>query len=331
MRWKVAYTRHLLIAVALCAGIGYSVKLTRQDRPTDIVMAIGKPFLISDTNLVFTMKELHGAGNEFVGSVLVQVDPSANPAAKTSDLGYSKVSLRVDHCEAHSCIDEGQSDNPISLSPSNDPLRREWSGNGDFMWKAVPITSSFFYPFDRYTLHVNPMLLQIREANADRFYTSYISIVKVNFGNTNFQPHLSRFNPDPQADPYQIELGRPPILQALVICVAFLLAVWLVHLIVAKAEEHTGQIISLFLGVFTIRSLLLGGAPVFPSLIDYCALSVYLVAALVVLVKNAFPDPPGQVCPHCKSPLPDGACVCPQCTRDIKTTSVTEIPRTSSG
>jgi hypothetical protein len=68
--------------------------------------------------------------------------------------------------------------------------------------------------------------------------------------------------------------------------IGFLLIAWVIYLAVfARPRDYVGQIVALFIGIFSIRSSLLAGAPVFPSFLDLCILIVYFSASLSVLVR----------------------------------------------
>jgi hypothetical protein len=324
MRWPVSYTRKLLIAGALFTAATVAIYLVRTEPPTSIGCSpTDDPRSYPFQSLVtLTFKELRPAGNQFAGSLTMEVYPQQDRMTPEDAQRLEKafkdlkqVVLRFEHFESNSDIYQGGTDSPIALAfPA---ASGSLQGKGTFSWTGVPQRGPFFYPFDSYILRVNPSILQVSDADSYPIYP--VDTLITDFGNSNFIPHLKNLHAKSPNDLYVITVQRPVILRMLAIVVGILLVVWLTYLIwFAKAEEYAGQIVTLFVGVFSIRNSLLSGAPVFPSLIDYCALAVYLSAVLVVLIKWMFPDKNRKECPFCLSSIPLKATTCPQCTKAVE-------------
>jgi hypothetical protein len=314
----VRYVRRILIAGALSIAAAWAIYLVRSEPKTTIVFSPtngpgSSPFQVSVT---LTFKDIHPTGNLFTGSVVIDIFPDHGryeEFAKWAGNG-TKVKLRFDHHESDGSLYQGGSDDTIALA-----FPDAWGalrGAGTFSWAGDPQHGPFLYPFDRYVLRVNPILLQPSDSKSYPFYP--IDTLVTDFGNSNFIPRLKNLRAQPPNDLYEITVERPVLLRRLAIIVGGLLLVWLIYLVwVAKPEEYAGHVVTLFVGVFSIRSSLLSGAPVFPSLIDYCALAVYLSAVLIVLIKWMLPDKNKKECPFCKSSIPLTATVCPQCTLTV--------------
>ncbi len=321
-RWPRSLTRTLLITFALAAATGFATYLVRHEQPTRIGCPIaderssGKTF----TFLALTFKEFHPAGNQFSGTLSVEVAPNTDrmqpEAIQKWSADLKKVVLRINHYDGHTLSYQGGTDSPVALAFP--PAWGSLMGKGTFIWNAEAASGPFFYPFDRYTLHLNPSLMEVTDPAV--YPNVLIDTFETDFANSNFIPHLNNIRTQYPNDPYEILLDRPLMLRSLAIIVGVLLIFWLFYLIrFAKPGEQAGQLVSLFVGVFSIRSSLLSGAPLFPSLIDFCAIGVYLAAVLIVLVRWTLPDHGTTECPYCKSQIPLGANVCCQCTRPVNT------------
>jgi hypothetical protein len=305
------HIRALLIVVVLFAAAAMATYLIRMEPPTQIGVSLAQrdQSHAYHTSVSLTFKEFHPAGSLFTGSVVIEMYPATDqskPEAK-------RLLLRFDRFEEpNSLIYQGSSDEPIVIGSR--PAWASFMGKGTFSWAGNARSGPFFYPFDRYELAINPSLLQVSDEN---YYPIIpIDTLATDFGNSNFIPRLENLHQHAPHDLYRITLERPTLLHVLAIIVAGLLVVWLIYLIwSAKPEEYTGNIVTLFVGVFSIRTSLLSGAPVFPSFIDYCALGIYLSAALIILIKWIFPGTISKECVFCKSSIPLAATVCPQCTQ----------------
>jgi hypothetical protein len=304
--------RTLLIAGALSIAAAVSIYLVRNEPPTSIGFSFtGENRSDRSHTLVnLTFKEFHPGGNLFTGSVVIEGEDQSLDQ-KRADFKEIVV-LRFDHYESESnrFMYQGGSDDPITLAFP--PAWGSFMGKGTFSWAGVPQPGPFFYPFDSYVLkiQIHPSLIQLSD-----FHLRPIDAVVTDFGGSNFIPRRVDLYAHAPNDLYEIILRRPLLLQLLASIVAALLFIWLNYLIwFAKPEEYAGNVVTLFVGVFSIRTSLLSGAPVFPGFIDYCALGVYLSAALIVLIKWLIPDKKTKECMFCKSSIPLAATICPHCT-----------------
>jgi len=320
MRWSVKFIRRRLIGAAMLAAAVLAAYLYSHQQPTKLGVPLTDPDRGSDayTYLSLSFKEFRPAGNQFSGSITVDIAPNLD-RLKSEGLqkwteAHKKAVLRLNHYDGHSLTWQGGTDEPVALSfpPAWGALR----GTDTFTWSAEPERGAFFYPFDRYNLHVNPSLMEVSDP---AIYPSLsIDTLSADFTNSNLVPQLHNLEAKYPDDRYSISLERPILLRFLAVIVGGLLVLWLGYLLwSSKAGEQAGQLVSLFAGVFAIRSSLLSGAPLFPSLIDYCALAIYLSAVLIVLLKWVLPDRKPEPCPWCQSPISSKAKVCPQCTRDL--------------
>ena len=325
MRWQPSHTRTLLILTALAIASATATHFIRHQPDTHLIVPIANEDQTYDsyTTVKLAFKEFRPATNDFAGSFDIEISPNWDHIKpedrKAWASQFTKGFLRFNHWKNdHNTMDyQGGADTefPVAFPPMWGSLQ----GKGNFSWNGIPQPGPFYYPFDRYVLHVNPELVQLSDSGI--YPVHPINHLETDFSNSNFVPErrqLAVAARDYQSDRYEITLQRPALLRTLTIVVAALLLIWLAYLVwAAKPGENAGQIVTLFVGVFSIRSSLLSGAPVFPSLIDYCALAVYLSAALIVLIKWLVPDQNTQTCPHCKSTINNQATICPECTRPI--------------
>jgi hypothetical protein len=323
MRWSVGSTRNLCIFAALALAAYGAIHLVRTQPSTRFGFPVRADDIVPPTRawVDLDFKEFHPADNQLTGAVSVELVPRSQDIPPQQYAQWAaatkSVLLRFYGGDIQKSVFQGGSDAPIPVAMP--PAWGSLMGKGVFTWDAIATFGPFFYPFDRYTLTANPALMDV--TNAEVYPDLPIEDVKADFGNINFSPRLHRLSSgDTRYHPhlYEISLERPALLRLLAIVVGALLLVWLGYLVfVAKPEEYAGNIVTLFVGVFSIRSSLLSGAPVFPSLIDYCAVGVYVSAALIVLIKWLVPDKKSGECTFCKSSIPLAAHVCPQCTRDL--------------
>ncbi len=319
MPWTRKRTRELSIVAVLSFAVIIAIVLVRRQPPAQISChpahdAGLNPFY---TLVSLTFKELQPAGNVFSGPVIITVKQGqASKQAEDAAQEFRKTVLRFEHFKGSEFEIVGNTDGAIDFASV--PLSDTLVGKGTFWWKGVSQTyrGPFYYPFDRYVLSVNPFLVK---SDGPKYFTDPVDSLDVDFGGLSFVPQIKSLRAQSRNDDfYEITLQRPALLRVIAGFVAVLLLFWLAYLIwFAKAEENVGQVVTLFIGVFSIRSSLLSGAPVFPGLIDYCTLAVYLSAVLIVLVKWKFPDQNTKECPFCKSFIPLTASVCPQCTLTV--------------
>jgi len=314
---RVRSIRILLIVLVLLGAMGLAIYLAKHEDATTIGFRAAEdgeshPFV---TMITLTFKDFRPAGDVLAGDVAIEVSPQNGMKAEDrarAAKDFKTVLLRFHHHQSNSLTYLGGSDSPIDLSFP--PAWGSLQGKGTFTWAADAKSGPFFYPFDRYVLDVNPLLLQV--TGGDSYPIDPIDTMATDFGNSNFVPHLKSLGAHSPNDLYEIELKRPVVFRLLAVIVGVLLGAWLLYLVVfAKPEEYVGHLVTLFVGVFSIRTSLLSGAPVFPGLIDYCALGVYFSAVLVILIKWMMPDRNTTTCRFCQSSIPIRASYCPQCTR----------------
>ena len=347
MNWNRGKTRAVLMAVALCGAAAEARHLVRNQPDTLVGCApIARPFADRySTRVSLTIKDFHPQGNQFSGALvasvglqeaLIFIGPShqylgydgaryqpVEPKKLKADFEEMRSSFQGTMLQfRHYTDDHGfeQEGGSVGSFVMNKPkLAISLEGSGTFNWTATAVRRSFYYPFDQYVLAVNPELLT--EFSEDEFIDHPVDQLSIDFSGTGFVPRLESLGEvKGERDRQRILVQRPMLLRVISGVVGVLLMTWLLYLIISpKAGEQAGQLVTLFVGVFSVRNSLLSGAPTFPSLIDYCALGVYLSAVLIVLIRWLIPDPPGRTCPFCCSAIPEKAAVCPACTQALET------------
>jgi hypothetical protein len=192
------------------------------------------------------------------------------------------------------------------------------SGRGDFTWQAQTNTSSFWYPFDSYSLHVNPTLFI---STKNETFEEFIETLEVEVGISNFRMNvISRQSINSTDDRGEIIFRRPIALRIVTGITGLLAVLWLFYLVkYADPGTYIGQIISFFLGILGIKTVLLSGFSVFPSILDYLFLMLSVMAIGIVLSKwikeSVFVST--TKCPFCKMKISIGASRCPYCTSNF--------------
>ncbi len=236
------------------------------------------------SSVFLTAKTFDPSASTFSGAVEVRLLPfplEKNPQRLLEwQARFKQVLLELAHFEDGGFKSVGESDEPIKLAP--EPLfGMELRGKGDFKWAANPQVDAFYYPFDSYYLDVNPSLVPVPSTE-----NVWIDFMQIEFNGLNFVPELDSLEANRPNDLYRIRLVRPHYLKLLVWMTGLLVAFWVVYLAgFATPKDYIGQIVALFLGIFSIRSSLLAGAPEFPCFIDFCALVAYLLASFSILLR----------------------------------------------
>jgi hypothetical protein len=211
----------------------------------------------------------------------------------------------------------GDSFVPILLTRK--PLRAELIASSKIAWGLQDDPSVFWYPFDRYTLQVDPQLL--RPQLGGWWETMRLNQFYLDLSGQNLRFHAPiQQSSDINQNQYIFQLERPAVLRAIVLIAAMLSVIWLVFLATAADPKETiGSIVTFFLGVFALRSTLLGTVTVFPTLIDYASLALYTTAITIILVRWLWIQ--GQTnnrsCPFCQSSIHPNALRCPHCTAKL--------------
>ena len=141
-----------------------------------------------------------------------------------------------------------------------------------------------------------------------------VETVDADVSGVNFTTTYIRGTED--GDWFTLRLTRPLWLRVVTVVTVLLLIVWAVSFPLSAKVEPAG-LLTLFLGIFGLRSSLLSGAPVFPSLIDYLSILLYLYVVAMLLVRRTYARPERE-CPYCKSHVHPQATVCAACTRLIQ-------------
>ncbi len=173
------------------------------------------------------------------------------------------------------------------------------SGEGKLTWDVATVIGPWLYPFDRYILFVKPRLTEVSpetgagpDAEGSRAITTFDIDVRVPI----FMSRCEGLGGEPctgvvvnreeYRDQYQIILERPMLLMAMTWIFGGLAALFLVYLVVQRdIGSVTWQGLGFFGTVWGIRSMLVTSAPLFPVVVDFVALGVYVVVALILIFK----------------------------------------------
>ena len=266
------------------------------------------------TLLTLTFKEFRPALTQFAGEAKVEIYPRDVKDSPALSKSLKETWLQFEHFIQDHYLVRGGVDGPLTLESPE--LSHEMTAKKDFTWTATALRSAFYYPFDSYSLDFNPMMMD--RGSGDSYPIRRISNVTLDFTNSNFVATAEATGRvGASEDPYVIHLTRSPLARTATAVAIALMALWLAYLIAAKSGvENVGGLLTLFLGVFSIRSALLSGAPLLPCAIDYVCLMTYAGAVLILLIKWLLPDSDKKTCPHCASEIALQANVCPFCTRD---------------
>lgn len=266
------------------------------------------------TVVTLTFKDFRPSGSQLSGEAKVEIHPrDAHDFPALAD-HLKQTFLVFEHFETDHYIGQGGGDGPFDLTKPE--LASELTAKTDFNWAAETLRSAFYYPFDTYSLDFNPMMM---DRGSDGIYPSRpVSAVTLDFTNSNFVAEAKETRRKGPEDAFTIHLSRSPLAQIATAIAAALMVIWLGYLVGAKGGvENIGGLLAIFLGVFSIRTTLLSGAPLLPCAIDYACLVVYAGAILIILIKWLLPDVNKKPCPHCASEIALEANVCPFCTREL--------------
>lgn len=271
------------------------------------------------------------AAQIFSGDATIKISPnlSANADGVFYPSGDLEQTFLIKHAvlslghreeiEGRPSIIEYGSSKPIDLT--RDARRAEVAGTGAYTWKAQAIESSFWYPFDKYSVYINPTLVTGTETGGVVQYglIEPIDIFSVELNVPNFRMNVIRKESlERGGDRYLIEFSRPIVLRIITLTIAILAVVWLTYLaLFADAGSHVGELVTFFLGIWGVRSTLLGDLAVFPIMLDYSALVLAVVAVGVVVSKWAQDRASTFKCPHCRISISPDATRCPNCTSNL--------------
>jgi hypothetical protein len=188
-------------------------------------------------------------------------------------------------------------------------------GSSNFRWQIKTVRASVFYPFDSYVAHMHPVLEWQRVKGSGVWDDIPVDTVDADFSAANF---TTRYSAGPEdGNWFTVELTRPLWLRVVAFLAVGLLLVWAVRLPFSPKAMDPAELLALFVGVFGLRSPLLSGAPVFPSLIDYLSILIYAYVVAMLLLRRIYVAPP-PVCKYCKSDLHSGATICAACAKPVE-------------
>lgn len=248
----------------------------------------------------------------------------------------SEVVIRFFHYQTDKDIKGylGQGRTTQSIKLRYDRIANSMVGEGEFIWLANTLVSSFWYPFDNYQVYVNPAILIPDKNNLNISYIDNIEQMNLEMQVPNLRmvagkrlvssyfqkrdskdPSIFTLERDPR-DLYIIKLDRPFTLRIICIFLSILSLLWLGYLIYfADTESHIGGILPFFVGIWGIKSTLVGNLHIFPSFLDYFVIVLSMVAVIIVFFKWWFKivSTNTKECPLCLSKVSSLATKCPQC------------------
>jgi hypothetical protein len=222
--------------------------------------------------------------------ITIELDQNANEkfAAPTS------FELKLIHAvpEQQRIIEQGHSQGILPMR-SETSFQFPISGEGQFSWNVVTDRSPFWYPFDRYRLFVNPELVVPETARGQFAYFEHADLFELDVAASNLIISATTpANPGGAVspDPYEVKLKRPIIISIMALALVIIGVGFLSHLAtVDDVSSLMWQSLTFFAGIWGVRSILLTGFAVFPVLIDYVTLTLYLLASIILLYKRYLP------------------------------------------
>ena len=208
--WR-AHRRDLLIAGVILALIGAAVWFGQKQPDTVTGVSTANNAYPFDTIVTLTFKEFQPSGNRFIGTILIEVYPQLSgrtpqEVQKAMD-SLKKFTFNLYHYEIEkkAYVSRGGSDEVIQLT--SPPARASLQGKGTFTWNGDPERGPFYYPFDRYILHLNTWLMEASDSGGFPNYA--IQTLTTDFGNSNFIPKRRNLRAQSPEDLYEIEVQRP--------------------------------------------------------------------------------------------------------------------------
>ncbi|MGB6689851.1 MAG: hypothetical protein WBE76_18600 [Terracidiphilus sp.] len=262
---------------------------------------------LSVTQYSAAEKELTGTATADLGAT----SESGEKAAQEYQ-GLDRIWLQIEDIRP-----PGRSGGTIIVGGTDAPMEirgLDIRGSSSFRWQVKPVRASAFYPFDSYVAAMHPVLLWQRVKGSGVWDYIPVDTVDADFSAANF---TAKYYAGPEdANWFTLELTRPLWLRVVAVLAVGLLVVWAVRLPFSPKAIDPAELLALFVGVFGLRSSLLSGAPVFPSLVDYLSILIYTYVVAMLLLRRFYVVQP-PVCRYCKSDLHCGATVCAACTRPV--------------
>jgi len=247
--------------------------------------------------------------HELTGTVSVQLgaadEAGENDAKQYSDL--TSLVFEIQHREPSSITIIGQTDKPMVFQPT------ESQADGTFRWNIQPRRGALLYPFDSYSAEMHPVLKGVLARDPNALPHLPVSTVSADFYGVNFTADYTRGSEN--GPWFTLVLKRPLWLRVVTTVALVLLVIWGVLVPLSPKQEPAG-LLTMFAGVFALRQSILSGAPVFPSLIDYLSILLYLYVVLMVVIRRTWARPERE-CPFCMSHVHPRATFCPACTRSL--------------
>jgi hypothetical protein len=283
-------------------------------------------------DVALTADQFNSATQMFSGDATVRISPNSSPNAgdgivypsdepeQTFLIKHAILSLgHREEIEGKPSIIEYGSSKPIELT--RNPRWAEVNGTGAYSWRTQSTRSSFWYPFDGYSLYINPTLITGTETEGVVQYGPIepIETFSVELRVPNFRMNVIRKeSPERGGDRYRVEFARPIVLRIITVTIGILAVVWLTYLaLFADTGSHIGELVTFFLGIWGVRSTLLGNLSVFPIMLDYATLVLAVVAVGIVVSKWAQVRASAFKCPHCRVSISPDASRCPNCTSNL--------------
>jgi hypothetical protein len=265
LRWIVEHARLVLSLIAATVLIGYVLYLAHSDtrrKPITLeVEGASKTAFLELTEVETGSKKI---------KAFLQV-PGFVPGE--DKLEFASVTLGLDR--------KGRSRNRlISFESGVMP-----ETNGPWFEFSLPYSSApFYYPFESYDIDT---YLEYKKCNSEEMPLKLLVINSIDELNIDslrvgysFEGYQTR------SGAYSITLKRHSFVRAMAIII---LLVALLYLLYNVAKEETSKVPANSLGfiaaLWGIRQIIIGSVKLFPTIVDYTILALYLVVALIVLYK----------------------------------------------
>jgi hypothetical protein len=254
----------------------------------------------NEVNVEITVDKFDLARSSLVGTVHVRISPREGVAVAPYDppraaalyLGHTEVSKADQIFSVQGIVQQLllKPDKVIQTSTEGEDV----FGEEKITWQIGALRSSFLYPFDSYRVYVNPELWTVFQEPSVPRSELPVDRLEIDFRASPFavsvtDQHAYDYGATHSSDPFEILLERPRILQVMVLALGCIALISLWFLAAQRNISHLWrQSLAFFVTVWGVRDILLKDVVVFPTVLDYTSLGLYLVAASIILVKWAF-------------------------------------------
>jgi hypothetical protein len=265
MREEVIYQTKLLMFCALVLGLGgFLVYTARQDRKSQTVDCSSND---SNSSAYLILKELD-TGSRHV-TALIQV----------SNFNFSTDTLEIESVSAGPEPNQTSSESRLLVSPTENQAARR-------IWHSVELpydSDTFYYPFEHYVLDFH-----IRYENGNNDIPIKLQVWN-NINELIVAPctaHYSFEGSAAESNSFSISLGLYGFMRAIT---AILYLVAFIFLAYILKKEETSRVLTNSLGylaaLWGIRQIIIGSSKLFPTVIDFVTLGLYLIVVGIVTFR----------------------------------------------